>query len=114
MAALKHLTGELAGTLIDLTNDLTVIGRLPECDIVLAPIGVSRRHAEIHKVGPSYFLVDLGSRNKTLLNGTELQGGVQHLLKANDRISICGVELVYSPAEPPRTIEAVPAAVEPP
>jgi phosphoserine phosphatase RsbU/P len=95
MAVLKHVTGDLAGTLVDLKSDVTVIGRLPECDIILAPIGVSRRHAEIHKVGPSLFLVDLGSRNKTLLNGTELQGGVKQLLKENDRISICGVEFVY-------------------
>jgi serine phosphatase RsbU (regulator of sigma subunit) len=110
MEVLKHATGELAGTLIDLKSDVTVIGRLPECDIILAPIGVSRRHAEIHKIGPSFFLVDLGSRNKTLVNGTELQGGVKHLLKANDRISICGVEFVYSPAQAPKLKEAEPAA----
>jgi phosphoserine phosphatase RsbU/P len=110
MEVLKQVTGELAGTLINLKNDVTVIGRLPECDIILAPIGVSRRHAEIHKVGPSFFLVDLNSRNKTLVNDTELQGGVKHLLKENDRISICGVEFVYSPVEPPKTKEAEPPA----
>ena len=110
MEVLKQLNGELAGTLINLKGDVTVIGRLPECDIILAPIGVSRRHAEIHKVGPSFFLVDLGSRNKTLVNDTELQGGVKHLLKANDRISICGVEFDYSPAQPPKLKEAEPAA----
>jgi serine phosphatase RsbU (regulator of sigma subunit) len=112
MAALKHLTGERAGTRIDLKSDVTVIGRSPDCEIVLDPIGVSRRHAEIHKVGPSFLVVDLGSRNKTLLNGTELQAGAKHLLKENDRISICGVEFVYASDEPPRTIEVVPAAAE--
>jgi len=114
MAALQHLTGALAGTLINLENDVTVIGRLPECDIVLEPIGVSRRHAEIHKDGTSYSLVDLGSRNKTILNGTELQGNVKQLLKPNDRISICGVEFVYAPAAPPKKVEAAPAVVEAP
>jgi serine phosphatase RsbU (regulator of sigma subunit) len=114
MAALKHLTGELAGTQINLKSDVTVIGRLPECEILLAPIGVSRRHAEIHKVGPSFFLVDLGSRNKTLLNGAELPAGVKHPLKENDRISICGVELVYFSAEAPRRSEVAPAGAEPP
>src|SRR5262249_52790588 len=109
MAALKHLTGALAGTLINLENDVTVIGRLPECDIVLEHLGVSRRHAEIHKDGTSYSLVDLGSRNKTILNGTELQGNVKQLLKPNDRISIGGVEFVYAPAAPPKKVEAVPA-----
>jgi pSer/pThr/pTyr-binding forkhead associated (FHA) protein len=76
MAVLKHVTGDLAGTLIELKSDVTVIGRLPECNIILAPTGVSRRHAEIRKVGPTFLLVDLGSRNKTLLNDTEMKGGV--------------------------------------
>src|SRR5262249_34709422 len=45
MAVLKYVTGDLAGTLVDLKRDVTVIGRLPECDIILTPVGVSRRHA---------------------------------------------------------------------
>src|SRR6516162_8165731 len=110
MAALKHVTGDLAGTRVDLNRDVTVIGRLPECDIILTPIGVSRRHAEIRKVGPAFFLVDLDSRNKTLLNGTELRGGVEHLLKENDRISIGGVEFVFDPIEPIKPKDAAPAA----
>jgi phosphoserine phosphatase RsbU/P len=110
MAVLKHATGDLAGTLVDLKNDVTVIGRLPECDIIMAANGVSRRHAEIRKVGPAYFLVDLNSRNKTLVNGTALEGGVEHLLKENDRICICAVEFVYFAVEPPRTKDPEPAA----
>ena len=110
MAVLKQVTGDLAGTLVDLKSDVTVIGRLPECDIILAANGVSRRHAEIRKVGPAFFLVDLDSRNKTLVNDTALKGGVEHLLKENDRISICGVEFVYYPVEPPKTKEPEPAA----
>ena len=60
-------------------------------EVILATNGVSRRHAEIRKVGTSVFLVDLDSLNKTLVNGTALKGGVEHLLKENDRINICGV-----------------------
>ena len=74
MAVLKQVTGDLAGTLIDLKSDVTVIGRLPECDIILAPNGVSRRHAEIRKVGPAFFLVDLDSRNKTLRQRHRVEG----------------------------------------
>jgi len=90
MAVLKPVTGELAGSLVDLKSDVTVIGRLPECEVILATNGVSRRHAEIRKVGTSVFLVDLDSLNKTLVNGTALKGGVEHLLKENDQINICG------------------------
>ena len=110
MAVLKKVTGDLAGTLVELKNDLTVIGRLAECDIVLTANGVSRRHAEIRKVGPGFSLVDLDSMNKTFFNDTELKGGVEHPLKENDRIRICDVEFVYYAAWPPKTKDPEPAA----
>ena len=110
MAVLKQVSGDLAGRLVDLKGDVTVIGRLPECDIILALNGVSRKHAEIRKAGSGYVVVDLESRNKTLLNDAELKGGVEHRLKENDRIGICGVEFVYDPVEPARTVDAAPDA----
>ena len=110
MAVLKQVTGDLAGRLVDLKSDVTVIGRLPECDIMLANNGVSRRHAEIRKVGPAFFVVDLDSRNKTLVNDTALKGGVEHLLKENDRINICAVEFVYQAAPLPKTKDLEPTA----
>ena len=110
MAVLKQVTGDLAGTLVELKGDVTVIGRLAECDIILTPIGVSRRHAEIRKTGPNFAVVDLDSRNKTLVNNIELKGGVEHLLKENDRISICGVDFVYYPVDPTKAKEARPDA----
>jgi sigma-B regulation protein RsbU (phosphoserine phosphatase) len=109
MAVLMRVTGDLAGALVDLKSDVTVIGRLPECDIILATNGVSRRHAEIRNVGADFFVVDLGSRNKTLVNDTALQSGVEHLLKEHDRIKICDVEFVYHAAPPPKTKPSEPA-----
>jgi serine phosphatase RsbU (regulator of sigma subunit) len=103
MAVLKYATGELAGTLIALEADLTSIGRLPECDIVLSTNGVSRRHAEIRRIGQAFFLTDLNSLNKTLVNDIALEGGANYPLKENDRVSICGVEFFYHADEPPRS-----------
>ena len=110
MAVLKHLNGDLAGTSIDLKTDVTVIGRLLECNIVLTANGVSRRHAEIRKVGAAFVLVDLDSRNKTLVNDTELKGGVEHRLKENDRINICNIEFVFHGDLAPKMIDSAPAA----
>jgi phosphoserine phosphatase RsbU/P len=110
MAVLKHLNGDLAGTAVDLKADVTVIGRLLECNIVLTANGVSRRHAEIRKVGPAFVLVDLDSRNKTLVNDTELKGGVEHRLKENDRINICNIEFVFQGDLAPKPIDSAPAA----
>ena len=110
MPVLKQVTGELAGRLVDLTGDVTAIGRLPECDVVLSISGVSRRHAEIRKVGAGFCVVDLGSRNKTLVNDTALEGGVEHLLKENDRINICGNEFTYHSTPPPEKKEREPGS----
>jgi phosphoserine phosphatase RsbU/P len=110
MAVLKQVTGDLAGTPVDLQSPVTVIGRLPECDIVLAKDGVSRRHAEIRKVGSAFFVVDLNSRNKTLVNNTALAGGVEHLLKENDRIVICDVQFIYYANKAPQAKGPEPAA----
>src|SRR3954469_20805769 len=68
MAVLKQVTGDLAGRSIELKSDVTVLGRSPECDIVLTTNGVSRRHAEIRKLGDAFLIADLKSLNKTLVN----------------------------------------------
>jgi phosphoserine phosphatase RsbU/P len=92
---LKKVTGNPAGQHLELNRDTIVIGRAPECDIVLDPFGVSRRHAEIKREGSKFFLVDLGSRNKTKLNDTEVTPQQNHLLRQGDRINICDIEFVY-------------------
>ena len=48
--------------------------------------------------------------NKTLVDGTALTGGVEHPLKENDRINICGVEFVYHAVAPPEPKDPEPAA----
>ncbi|HEV8547442.1 MAG TPA: sigma 54-interacting transcriptional regulator, partial [Polyangiaceae bacterium] len=52
-----------------LREPTTVIGREAGADIVLAVSAVSRRHAEVTRVGDDYLVRDLGSRNGTLVNG---------------------------------------------
>jgi len=47
----------------------TVIGRSSECDIVVGDPNVSRRHAEVRRLGRGFSLVDLGSTNGTEVNG---------------------------------------------
>jgi sigma-B regulation protein RsbU (phosphoserine phosphatase) len=102
MAILKRVTGAPAGQLIELKHDSTLIGRLPECHIVLDSNGVSRRHAEIRRVGNNAFVIsDLHSRNKTLVNNTEVDPNKQRPLKTGDRITICEVEFLYYPNQPP-------------
>lgn len=48
------------------------IGRDPSCDIPLDDAGVSRRHAEIRRVGDHFVVSDLGSKNGTLVQGERI------------------------------------------
>ena len=75
------------------------IGRGEENSVVLGDNLVSRRHALLQCTqGGEYFLVDLGSRNGTLLNGRRVTAPVT--LKTGDRISIgsCEIEFQGPPA----------------
>jgi FhaA, N-terminal domain/FHA domain len=54
---------------LGIESPITVIGRSSECDVVVGDPNVSRRHAEIRRVGRGYSLVDLGSTNGTEVNG---------------------------------------------
>lgn len=52
-------------------GDQTVltIGRSPECDLTLADLTVSWRHAELRHTGDGWILADAGSKNGTRVNG---------------------------------------------
>ena len=57
---------------LDRTRSIT-IGRGEECDIALPDRQVSRLHARIEWRQDAYYLVDLGSKNGTHLNGMEVR-----------------------------------------
>lgn len=52
------------------------IGRGSDNDVVLTDPMVSRRHATVRRSGNGWLLTDLGGRNPTLCNGTEVTGVV--------------------------------------
>ena len=76
----------------NLSADEFVVGRTPECDLVLDDGLVSRRHASFRVQGDSVAVKDLGSRNGVSVNGTPVRGGA--LLRAGDRVQIGSHELV--------------------
>ena len=100
MAFLKFVSGLHVGELVEITEDVTVIGRHPDCDIVLDSNGISRQHAEIRRVGAVYYLADKKSKNKTIVNNGDVKPGQDHPLKPGDRINICDVEFIYHSVPP--------------
>ena len=62
------------------------IGRIPDNDVVLSDLNVSRHHAELRKSPTgSYEIVDLGSHNGTFVNGQRVSS---QLLTEQDLVSI--------------------------
>lgn len=66
--------GELAGTSLPLGRSGVLIGRAPECTLVLEDEFASSRHARIFSRPEGWFVEDLGSRNGTFLDDQRLTG----------------------------------------
>ncbi len=75
--ALIVLTGASSGDRFNfnLTEDGAIIGRLPECDLVLQDTLVSRKHAKIFVKKTEVMLADLGSSHGTIHMGFRVEGG---------------------------------------
>ena len=69
---LQIISGPFTGRLYTLERDVTIIGRNPECDLVLQPKSVSRKHAAILRKSGGFVLKDMGSLRGTFVNGQKL------------------------------------------
>jgi sigma-B regulation protein RsbU (phosphoserine phosphatase) len=100
-----------------LTRDVTKLGRLLQgreqvSDITIDSNMVSQKHARIVRRGSQFFIEDLGSTNKTFVNGSEVKAPVE--LKHDDRIKL-GPKLLrfVLPSPPPQGRLADPATGAP-
>ncbi|MCI0583401.1 MAG: FHA domain-containing protein, partial [Chloroflexi bacterium] len=73
-------------------NGALLIGRAPECDLLLANDSASRRHARISVVDGEVEVTDLDSHNGTRLNGEPIVGG--RPVRSGDVITIGDTTLV--------------------
>ena len=84
--------GDDAEHRIELSTEVTRVGRSSEADVRLPDAGVSRLHAELRRLGDEVVLVDLGSTNGTTLNGRKVLEG---RLRDGDRIGVGTSSLVF-------------------
>jgi len=68
VAYLVGMSGEIKGTKYELSKERVVLGRNPNCDIILNDGAVSSQHCYIARRGDRYVLHDLNSTNGTQLN----------------------------------------------
>jgi pSer/pThr/pTyr-binding forkhead associated (FHA) protein len=69
-----------------------IAGRAPECEIVLADAGVSRRHASFALSPAGHVVRDLGSVNGIYVNGQRTK---EHVLNVGDVVRIESFELTF-------------------
>jgi pSer/pThr/pTyr-binding forkhead associated (FHA) protein len=74
-----------------------VIGRQADSDFVIDDRTVSRRHAAIHREGPSWILEDLGSTNGTHVNGDSVKR--RAAIKPGDEIGFGAATARFNPDE---------------
>ena len=93
---------------VTLTTKPLIIGKAPECDIVLADGAISRRHAEIERRADKVFIRDLKSLNGTIVNDQKL-GEQSYELKDGDKLRLGRTKISFS-FKPLAEIESQPTA----
>jgi hypothetical protein len=73
------------GSRVLLESEPLLIGRLPECAVVLSDPNVSRRHAELRRQGADVVVADLQSTNGTRVNGVPIR---ERALDDGDEITV--------------------------
>lgn len=93
MGYLLEQVGPQSGRRYELTGRESVLGRHPDCQVVIEVGAVSRQHAKISHEGSDYFVEDLHSRNGTFVNEQLLQG--KRRLSDGDRVRVCDVTFLF-------------------
>jgi S1-C subfamily serine protease len=86
MIRLHQTFGAHTGRVVDLDRDVIRFGRLPDNEVAFDPhadLDASGRHAEIRREGGQWVLVDVGSRNGTLIAGRRV---TRHVLTSGEEI----------------------------
>jgi sigma-B regulation protein RsbU (phosphoserine phosphatase) len=99
MPSLHVLQGPGQGQRVDLEAEEVVLGRSPECQVVIPPTSVSRQHARIVRSHGTFFIEDMRSRNGTKVNEQLVSARVE--LKNGDRIQICDFVALFYDGEHP-------------
>lgn len=93
MAILQVTSGAASGTQFSLNTDRIVLGRHPNCQIVLPSGVVSRHHAQILESHGTFYVEDLRSRNGTFVNEQKIDRRTE--LEDGDKIRLCDIVLEF-------------------
>ncbi len=92
MVVLRVKAGKDKGKVYEVSSESLLVGRDRAGGIQILDQGVSRKHAEIFRIGELYFIRDLESRNGTFVNAEKVS---EVVLRFGDQIQIGNTTLVF-------------------
>jgi hypothetical protein len=94
---------------VELVEAPVTIGRSKVCQCRVNDKSLSREHMEFRKKPDGWWIKDLGSRNKTFVNGLKVTGEMQ--LKEGDKVTAGRTVILFTPT-PAQSAAAKPAGAE--
>jgi len=92
MPKVRVKTGQNAGLSYEVGDAALLLGRDDRAEIQILDQGVSRRHAEIFRMGEMHFIRDLDSRNGTYVNEERIK---EELLRNGDEVRIGSTVIAF-------------------
>lgn len=96
IATLEVIEGALKGTVFQISQTVTHIGRGPGSDVKLEHETVSTTHASLLRRGALWHLVDHGSTNGTYLEGERI--ATERVIRGEAHLSFGAIRLLFRPA----------------
>jgi hypothetical protein len=87
----------VAGRQHAISEPRVVLGRSRDAGVRISDVNISRKHAEVRQEGTTFWVVDLGSTNGTLVNGKRVD---RQRLRDGDRITLGSTEIVFGRSLP--------------
>jgi pSer/pThr/pTyr-binding forkhead associated (FHA) protein len=99
---------------INILSDVFIIGSSNSADATISSPYVSRRHFQLRRDSDVFWISDLGSRNGTSLNGTDLPPHNEYAIKNEDIITLAKGNVVLQFMEPSNTMNITSVVGNPP
>jgi serine phosphatase RsbU (regulator of sigma subunit) len=93
MAFLTVNNGPESGRRYDLVGNPIVLGRHPDCNVIIDVGAVSRHHAQVVAERDRFLIEDLNSRNGTFVNEQPVSG--RQALNHGDRVRVCDITFTF-------------------
>ncbi len=102
---------------IPLRKSRFTFGKMPDNDLVLDRVNISRRHCQIFSEGGAWFVRDLASRNGTFVDGRKIEADIP--LKDGSRIQLGDFTMTFkidegAPASPGQAVPGKAGGLPPP